>query len=216
MGPCSVAVLKGGQLSAHQLLLEPNQQVKMLMPMAEAAMEESKLTYSELDAVAITIGPGSFTGIRIAMSAAHGLALAGNIPLIGITTLEAIAFAAVQTINHQPSTINNPFIGITMNAGRGMIYGQWFRGSEIIPTSDALMMLPEEFARTSPAPNVLLAGNATALVVPFLPSVEIVDITYPDAKHFGMLAMQKQDSGAHLSPLYIRPPDAKLPGGLSI
>lgn len=97
-----------------------------------------------------------------------------------------------------------------------MIYGQWFRGSEIIPTSDALMMLPEEFARTSPAPNVLLAGNATALVVPFLPSVEIVDITYPDAKHFGMLAMQKQDSGAHLSPLYIRPPDAKLPGGLSI
>lgn len=200
MGPCSVAVLKGGVIVSSRLLLETHQQVKMLMPMVEETMREAELTYGDLDAIAVGIGPGSFTGIRIGMAAAHGFALAGNIPLIGISTLESMAFAA----NHSGVT------GAIMHAGKGQYYCQWFDGTPPRARSEAILCLPEEVRTNAPPEASMLVGNAAAEFSPALPESKATDITFPEAQYIARLAAARDSAGvAHLEPLYIRPPDAK-------
>ena len=62
------------------------------MPMIKNLMAKTGSNFSDIDMIAVTIGPGSFTGMRTGLSAAHGLALALNIPVHGVTTFEAVAF----------------------------------------------------------------------------------------------------------------------------
>lgn len=211
MGPCSVAVLRDGRLVANNVLMDSHQQVKMLMPMIEDAMQQAGLTYPDLDAIAVGIGPGSFTGIRIGMAAAHGFALAGNTPLIGITTLEAMVFEAL----HSPPPLpplerEDVCIGAMMHAGKGQFYCQWFFGFPPIPTNEPILCTKEQVKKSFPDADCVLVGNAAAEFAPFLAGATLSEITFPHAQHIAQLAALRALKGTlHLEPLYIRPPDAK-------
>src|SRR5438105_2329637 len=87
-GPCSVAVWKNGSIAAYCEELRTSAQSTMLMPMIEKALLKSHTEYGDLSAVAATIGPGSFTGIRVGLAAARGIAFAAGIKGLGFTTLE--------------------------------------------------------------------------------------------------------------------------------
>jgi len=87
---CSVALLVDGEVQ-EDFRMAPRQHTHLLLPMVEAMMSDAGLSFTQLDAIAFGRGPGSFAGIRIATGAAQGLALAVDIPLIPVSTLQAMA-----------------------------------------------------------------------------------------------------------------------------
>ena len=91
---CTVAVLKGGE--AHVRVLETSrEQAAKLMPMVQDVMAEAKVAFADLGLIVTTVGPGSFTGLRISLSAARSLGLALDLPVQGVGTFEIMARSAV-------------------------------------------------------------------------------------------------------------------------
>src|SRR3989449_1869848 len=90
---CAAAVLDtdAGELLAQEQLLMKRGHAEALMPMIARVMHSANLAFTALDRIAVTVGPGSFTGLRVGISAARGLALAAGRPAIGLSTLSAFA-----------------------------------------------------------------------------------------------------------------------------
>src|SRR6202041_640423 len=93
LGACSVAITADGTARAHHWVSMPRGHAEALAPMVEQAMAEAGLAFADLDRLAVTTGPGTFTGQRVGLAFMRGLRVALKKPLIGITTLEAMAFA---------------------------------------------------------------------------------------------------------------------------
>ena len=90
---CSVAVWRDGEISAIERRA-PNRHSELALPMLERLLKETKSGSADLNAVAFGAGPGSFTGLRIACGLAQGIALARSLPVLGVSTLEALAQAS--------------------------------------------------------------------------------------------------------------------------
>jgi tRNA threonylcarbamoyl adenosine modification protein YeaZ len=182
-GPCSVAVWKQGRIAAYVEQLRPVMQSASLMPMVEEVLEKSATAYDDLTAVACTIGPGSFTGIRVALAAARGICFAAKVKGLGFTTLAVLASAAG----------GEKKILAALNAGKGEYYYQLFKNSPLgeptVGPLDAALAL---------APDALLIGNAPAAS----------GHPFPRADALAALAATEKNA-LPLRPFYIRPPDAK-------
>lgn len=115
-GKFSIALFKKGKLTAHFANSEATKQAEELIPAIEKLLKDNGTELSELSAIAVCIGPGSFTGLRIGMAAAKGLALGLNIPLIGVSSLEAAIFKHKRAVK--------------LDASRGQAYFQQDSNSE--------------------------------------------------------------------------------------
>lgn len=91
-GKFSIALFVNGELKGHFANSEATKQAEELVPAIENLLREHNTSYKNLSAIAACVGPGSFTGLRIGLAAAKGLALALNIPLIGVSSLEATLY----------------------------------------------------------------------------------------------------------------------------
>ena len=108
---CSVAVTKDGAVEFQLENTEGMKHAEMLAPFGERCMEEIHRKGDRLDAVAVSIGPGSYTGLRIGLSLAKGLAFSRNVPLIGVPTLKILAVKAMfRNINWQGDEILLPML----------------------------------------------------------------------------------------------------------
>jgi len=183
-GPCSVALWKNGGIAAYLENSKPVMQSASLIPMIEEALVKSGTQYQDLSAIACTIGPGSFTGIRVGLAAARGIAFAAKIKTLGFTTLETLAFAArVQS---------NPITAI-INAGKGEVYYQHFASGPFKTVSEACLGKLESIENKG-----LVIGN-----------VGVEKITFPRADALAELAATRAQFAHPPAPFYIRPPDAK-------
>src|SRR5258708_35827499 len=95
LGACSVALLDGNNVLAHIFEAMDRGHAERLAPMVEETMEKAGADFSALDRLGVTIGPGTFTGQRVGLAFMRGLRLALRLPLTGVTTLEAMATAAM-------------------------------------------------------------------------------------------------------------------------
>jgi len=185
LGNCSVALLSDNTVIAGREETVHGRQSRMLLPMIEEMLEASGLRAQAMDAVACTVGPGGFTGIRVGLTAARMYALAIGKPFIGLTTLEVMVFQ---------SGLRGDILAV-IDAYRGQYYVQRFRRLDrITPLCDAL--LADEKALSA------LAHGAK--------KVE----SLPKAESVAALAYEKWQAGERsflTNPLYIREPDAKLP-----
>ncbi|MGD9919050.1 MAG: tRNA (adenosine(37)-N6)-threonylcarbamoyltransferase complex dimerization subunit type 1 TsaB [Paenirhodobacter sp.] len=111
---CAAALLRAGAITAVAVEEMGKGQAERLMPLLEEMLAAQGLHWRDLDAIAVGVGPGNFTGVRIAVSAARGLALALKIPAIGVSTLDALAEGAPRPVT------------VVMDARRDEVYAQDF------------------------------------------------------------------------------------------
>ncbi|MEP3247994.1 MAG: tRNA (adenosine(37)-N6)-threonylcarbamoyltransferase complex dimerization subunit type 1 TsaB [Sneathiella sp.] len=218
LNACSVAVMDGEKILASCHEARARGHAESLLPMMRQRMDESELTFEDLDAIAVSVGPGTFTGLRIGLAAARGIALAAGLPCIGITTLEALAASV------PPDQAEGKSIMVAIDARRQEIYGQSFvaapnleplQCAKAIPVQEAASMLPD-------TPFVLLGSGAALLKDAGIlekSDAQILDLKPdPDAKIIGKLALDRKLPAKNTpppDPVYLRAPDAKLPGGKS-
>ena len=115
---CSVAVVSDGIISSTVSAHMERGHGAAIMPMIQKAVNESNFSLSDFTSIAVTIGPGSFTGLRIAMAAAKGLAISRDIPLIGISCFEAVA----QRVNQADRALPYDLLLIALNSKREDLY----------------------------------------------------------------------------------------------
>ncbi|MGZ5924807.1 MAG: tRNA (adenosine(37)-N6)-threonylcarbamoyltransferase complex dimerization subunit type 1 TsaB, partial [Rhizomicrobium sp.] len=95
LGACSVAILDDDKLIAHRLTVMERGHAEALAPMVEATMQDAACDFSSLDRLAVTTGPGTFTGQRVGLAFMRGLRVALDKPLVGVTTLSVMAHQAM-------------------------------------------------------------------------------------------------------------------------
>lgn len=200
---CSAAVWRGAAIVAERLELLDRGHAERLMPLIGVVMAESGVGYGDLDAIAVTVGPGSFTGVRIGLATARGLALATAKPAIGLTTLEVIAYGAQRA--------RAGAVWVAIGAGRGRVYLQGFAPDGVALAAPAI--LDEADARVRIGDATPIAGDAaTRLVGEGSPRRGAPDLAA--ASLVASLAAARHRDGRtpgteRPTALYLRPPDAK-------
>jgi tRNA threonylcarbamoyladenosine biosynthesis protein TsaB len=198
---CSAAVLANGVVRAQESAPAARGQPALLAPMVARVLAASGHTATELDAVAVTTGPGSFAGLRAAIALAHGIALAAGRPVIGITVAEALSEALVLPPGRP--------LWVAIDSRRGRIFLD--RDGSIAPVAlDALPRPPGPIAIAGDAANAVAARLAARGA-----NVMLTDARLPDASAIARAAARHLLAGRHApaQPLYIDPPEAKLPAG---
>lgn len=204
-GACSAAILEGQTVLASRFEEMQRGHAEALAPMVEALMAEAKLTFAQLDGLAVTTGPGSFTGQRVGLAFMRGLRVALVKPLAGVTSLAAMAAEA-----HARSGC--VVAAAIHDAKRGEVYLETTDG----PSAE-ILSVPDAQARLRDISSLALAGTGAALMSPNCPQAVVLPISAPDAVWVGRLAYGREVGSLQVNPaprpLYLRPPDAKLPGG---
>jgi tRNA threonylcarbamoyladenosine biosynthesis protein TsaB len=205
----AVAVTLGGRIAARRIDPSPSGQAERLIPMVESSCAEAGIALGSLDLLAATIGPGSFTGIRIGLATLRGLALATGLPAVGVTS-----FAAAAASVPADETDALP-LAVALDSKREEIFLQWF-APDAAAGSDPAMLLPEAAASLLPKGRIRLAGNAAERLLPFLgPRAAIArGAEQPDPAAIARLAAQTWRPGERPPlprPLYLRPPDTTMP-----
>jgi tRNA threonylcarbamoyladenosine biosynthesis protein TsaB len=116
----TIALAEEGRLIAEYYLNNKRNHSEKLMPLIQQMLSDCDITLNEIQGIAVAMGPGSFTGLRIGAATAKGLAFAAGIPIIGINTLDGLAYNAV--------TFNGPICPV-LNARREQVYTALFRGN---------------------------------------------------------------------------------------
>ena len=211
MGACSAAVLRtdgtARRLFGRQETMARGH-AEALMPMVAEVMADSGVAFAELDLIAATTGPGSFTGVRIAIAAARGLALVTRAKLFGTDSLTVMAKVAAAT----EAVGNEPF-ALAVDARRGMLYVGLYDG-EARKLQGPSLLTPDEAASQLPATVRCVVGSGGALLAEAAAqrgrSVEasLADLQ-PDAAALAAIAFESGETSPTLRPLYLRPPDAR-------
>jgi tRNA threonylcarbamoyladenosine biosynthesis protein TsaB len=199
LSACSVAVAEGSRVLAHAREEMARGHQERLAPMAERTMADAGIGFEAIDRVAVTVGPGSFTGLRVGIAFAKGLAAARGLPLVGIGTLEALAA---------------PHAGLvfpSIDAKRGQLYLQAFEDGQPLMAPD---VLPVETAAArlleiSQGRSATLTGSGWSYLAEAFPEAEVVPAEGADARDVARLAAGR--TPAPVMPLYLRAPDARLP-----
>ncbi len=216
---CSVAVWCGNALRARHFAAMARGHAEALMPMVVATMAGARLDYSDLDLIATTVGPGTFTGLRVGLSAARALGLAADLPIAGVSTLEALAYGVTRERSAGSA------VAAVIDARRGEVYVQSF-GADLTPLGPPRALMPAAAAEALPAGPVILVGDGVDLVAAAMTGsrrdVEIAEAPrLPDAAIVAeMCARRYSRAGIALprqppQPLYLRPPGARPPAGAS-
>jgi tRNA threonylcarbamoyladenosine biosynthesis protein TsaB len=201
LSACAAAVTDGDRVLAARV--EPMQRghQERLAPMVAELMHQAGIGFDRLDRVGVTVGPGSFTGLRVGLAFAKGLSLARAIPCVGIGTLHALAASLA---DHGP-------VAAVIDARRDQFYLQPFEAGESL---SAPAMLPGDAAaerlRTFwPEGALTLTGPAADLLAPWLPGARCAPRASPDPLAVARLTAAAREPLPRPEPLYLRVPDAR-------
>lgn len=212
----SCAVCENGRIVAEQFLNTAHTHSETLLPMVRDMLRGAGLTLSDMESVAVTTGPGSFTGLRIGISTVKGMCAGAEIPCVAVSTLEAIAYNFVGT---------DGIICACMDARRKQVYNALFKSENGIITrlcEDRAISLEELFSEVSAMEGgVILAGDGAQLAYDEFSALNGGDIEnvarlsplplrYQRGTGVCFAAMEKQTiSPESLSPSYLRIPQAE-------
>ncbi|KJR98670.1 MAG: endopeptidase [Desulfobulbaceae bacterium BRH_c16a] len=217
--PCSsVALTAGtrqeGKVVAAFSLTGKVTHSRRLLSIIDLLMSETVTSWQAIDGIAISIGPGSFTGLRIGLATAKGLAAAAGKPLVGISTLDALACKC----------ITDKLVCAVLDARKKEVYTAFYQGSNkglVERVSDMAVLYPEDLAALVTEPVVMVGDGAMVYNEVFrsllgeLLTIVPAQLHEPSAASLGLLAGEKLVRGEVLDladgvPVYIRSSDAEL------
>lgn len=212
-------------LLAWRAVVPARGQAERLMELVESVLADAGLRYDALGALAVNHGPGSFTGVRSAVAAARGLALAAGLGVIAVSSLEALAAGL-----HSAPGLPGEALAV-LDARRGEVYAQRFGPDRrplpgphgeprVMPPQDAAAWVVEDVIAS--AGPLRLVGTGTYLVQTLLPvgMRAVVESVEADARLVALCAARRLAAGERpvagfaVRPLYLRAPDARPPAPL--
>lgn len=205
LNACSVAVLErtgdGERVLAYRSEAMARGHQERLAPMAQAVIAEAGLPFGALNRIGATVGPGSFTGLRVGVAFAKGLGSALSIPAVGVGSLEALAAEA------------SGLVAAAIDARRDQLYLQVFDEGQALMAPDVLPVgtTAARLVELAMGRALTIVGSGAPLLAAAAPGANILTPEGCDARLVARLAAAK--SPTPIRPLYLRAPDAKLPGG---
>jgi tRNA threonylcarbamoyladenosine biosynthesis protein TsaB len=202
LGACSAAVLDGEAVLANRFIAIERGHAELLAPMVEEAMSQARTAFAALDRLAVTVGPGTFTGQRVGLAFMRGLRIALKRPLIGVTTLAAMARQAMAETGLDTAAAIH-------DARREEVYLEIVGAATMEPvilSFDAAIAALSQLERP-----LALAGTAAPEALNRLPRAALTTVRQPDALWVARIARELPATDAAPKPLYLRPPDAKPP-----
>jgi tRNA threonylcarbamoyladenosine biosynthesis protein TsaB len=188
---CTIALVEAGYVGAEAQQIIGKGHAEILPLLLDELLRQNE--HPKIDAVAVCVGPGSFTGLRVGLAAAKALGLAWSVPIHGVSSLDAVAHAA--GLNHRGAML------IVHDAKRGQVYAQSF-GHDAL--ADMQAMLPQQAAAIAAQYALPIAGSGVALLHQQIPQLIAIDCgAYPQPVSLVACAYLPAD------PLYVRPPDAQ-------
>ena len=165
--------------------------------------------FDGVDRIGVTVGPGSFTGLRVGLAFALGLGAALGRPVVGVSTLDALA----------ASVPAEGLVAAVIDARRGQVYGRLFRDGAPLGEAEAwpLETAPDRILAEAGRGGVLLVGSGAALLAetfPELAGAQIEPLAAPNPEALAHLTMVADPATSPPSPLYLRAPDATPPSRL--
>ncbi len=205
---CAAGVLdtEAGRLIAQESLPMKRGHAEALMPLIARVIKETGLGFASLDRIAVTTGPGSFTGLRVGLSAARGIALAAGKPVVGVTTLTAYAAPVVSKHGEHP-------VISAIDARHDQLYLQVVSGNGGSLIRPRVAPLQEALA-ASRFGAAHLVGNAARILAERWPPNALPPFTVdpqpaPEIAWVGWLGAAVAPNTAPAKPYYLRAPDAK-------
>ncbi len=216
--PASVAITENGEILASSFVNVKLTHSETLMPMIENTLSAAKLTIADIEGLAITNGPGSFTGIRIGISALKGLAAPKNLPCAAVSTLQAMAQNYIDC---------DCIVCAVMDARCNQVYNALFEIENGVVTrlcDDRALMcdeLAQEIKKLSQKSDkcVIIVGDGAQIFYPFVEALENVRLSAParrfqNAVGVGVVAQENFSKGETISskellPFYLRLPQAE-------
>lgn len=213
----SVAVTEGERVLLQYSIDNGLTQSELLLPMAEAALKALRINFSDIGAYAVTVGPGSFTGVRIGVSLVKGLAFGRNVPCVPVSTLEALA---------ENLRSLSGIIVPCMDARRSQVYTAIFSSDKDDITrlcEDSAISISDlgERLREYDGTPIYLVGDGYDIVYKALSDLGLKNLSatpellrLQNAASIGRVAKRKLESGEFttdekLSPIYLRMPQAE-------
>jgi tRNA threonylcarbamoyladenosine biosynthesis protein TsaB len=215
LGACSAAVgldVGGpGQRTFGRCERRDTGHAEALLPMIQDVMAEATIELAAIDRLAVTTGPGTFTGTRIGISAALGFNQVRRMPVVGVSSLALMACAAVELL---PASLAGWPLAIAVDARRDQVYVQLFEAVGCVPRGPPMLLDIVDAAELGGREPVVLAGSgadavAAAAQTQGRQAVAELPLLQPDARHLVRLARGLPPSRQPVRPLYLRAPDAK-------
>lgn len=205
---CAAAILDSQAKSvlAQESLPMKRGHAEALMPLIARVATKARVAYLDLDRIAVTTGPGSFTGLRVGISAARGIALAANKEAVGITTLSAYVAPLVAEKSTLP-------IVVAIDARHDNVYFQAVAGTGATLIRPGLVPIEDTF-RAARFGAVRIVGNAAKMLAdrwpPQMPAPSLVDPKPgPDIAWVAWVGAATDPAKSPAKPFYLRAPDAK-------
>lgn len=188
---CSVAIAEGGHLLANDFrIFEHYAHAETLNPMIQEVMKSGGRNFKDLDAVAVSSGPGSYTGLRIGISSAKGFCYGLEIPLLAISSLEVMMVAAR---NYEKSDSKGILVPM-MDARRMEVYSSSFDETGKRLENDKAIVVDENFSKRFEGEKVYYFGDGMPKCISFLEKDSrsvFIDSIYPDAKNMVAISFEK-------------------------
>jgi len=209
----SVALLEDEQIRAEVNLNLGRKHTERLLPGMDWIFQELELEPRQLEAVAVGLGPGSFTGLRVGLATAKGLAISLEIPLVGVSSLEALAW--------QARFYSGKILSL-IDARKGQVFAEFFQGGDGFSALEGPMVInPEELAVKIPEQTLLVGEGWRAYHEIFAKLRDRIIIAgaefdSPRGSIIGRLGLRRLKQGERdlpdtLVPIYLRPSDAEYP-----
>lgn len=206
LGLCTVGVFEVVDGQARPLGLRSLEMTKghqeRLAGLVRDAVAEAEGGFGAVERIGVTVGPGSFTGLRVGLAFAHGLGAALDRRVVGVSTLDALA-ASLENAS-----------GALIDARRGQVYARFWTDGAPDGSAEALAIEAARARVEALGPGARLIGSGAALAADGLPGVQITEAVGPSPEAIARLTAAADLAAGPAQPLYLRAPDATPPSRL--